>query len=200
MRGDLPSFEEARERLRALLLRDSVRTGEFTLASGRKSDFFVDCKPVALSAEGHLLLGTVLGALAGRFAPIYGYAAVPLGGCALASAASFASALRGEPLPAVFVRKEAKDHGTGRRVEGAGGLPGRRLAILEDVVTTGGSTLRAADGLRAHDLEPAGAVCIVDREEGGGEALRAAGIPLLALFTRTELVGARAAGRGDAAS
>jgi orotate phosphoribosyltransferase len=182
----LPSFEKARDGLRDLLRRHAVRHGTFKLASGRTSDFFIDCKAVVLSAEGHLLAGVALGALARSFAPLHGFAAVPLGGCALASAASFASALGAEPLPAVYVRKEAKDHGTGKAVEGAERLAGKRIVLLEDVVTTGGSTLRAAEALRGAGLEVAGTACLVDRREGGEEALRAAGIPLRSLFTRAD--------------
>jgi len=184
----LPSFEEARVRLGELLRTHAVRHGTFKLASGRTSDFFVDCKSVVLSAEGHLYAGVTLGRLAREFAPIHAFAAVPLGGCPLASAASLASAFGGEPVAAVYVRKEAKDHGTGKLVEGAERLPGPRAVLLEDVVTTGGSSLRAAEALRAAGLEVVGVACLVDRLEGGGEALGAAGVPLRALFTRRDFL------------
>jgi orotate phosphoribosyltransferase len=184
----LPSFQQARERLGDLLRRHAVRHGTFKLASGKTSDFFVDCKSVVLSAEGHLCTGVALGHLAETFAPLHAFAAVPLGGCPLASAASFASSLGPAPVPAVYVRKEVKDHGTGRLVEGAERLAGKRVVLLEDVVTTGGSSLRAAEALRGAGLEVAGTACIVDRLEGGEEALRAAGIPLCALFTRRDFL------------
>jgi len=187
----LPSFQQARERLGDLLRRHAVRHGTFKLASGRTSDFFVDCKSVVLSAEGHVCTGVALGHLAETFAPLHAFAAVPLGGCPLASAASFASSLGPAPIPAVYVRKEAKDHGTGRLVEGAERLEGKRVVLLEDVVTTGGSSLRAAETLRGAGLEVVGTACIVDRLEGGEEALRAAGIPLCALFTRRDFLPAR---------
>jgi len=184
----LPSFEEARARLGDLLRRHAVRRGTFQLASGRTSDFFVDCKTVVLSAEGHLLAGVTLGRLAQNFAPLHAFAAVPLGGCPLASAASLVTALAGDPVAAIYVRKEAKDHGTGKVVEGADRLPGPRVVLLEDVVTTGGSSLRAAAALRAAGLEVAGVACLVDRLEGGTEALASAGLPLRALFTRRDLL------------
>jgi orotate phosphoribosyltransferase len=184
----LPSFEQARDRLRELLRLHAVRHGTFKLASGRTSDFFVDCKTVVLSAEGHLCAGVTLGELARSFAPVHAFAAVPLGGCPLASAASFASSLGPAPVPAVYVRREAKDHGTGKRLEGAERVAGRRVVLLEDVVTSGGSSLRAAETLRAGGFEVAGTVCIVDRLEGGEEALRVAGIPLRALFTRRDFL------------
>jgi len=184
----LPSFEEARLRLGELLRAYAVRHGTFKLASGRTSDFFVDCKSVVLSAEGHLLAGVTLGRLARDFAPLHAFAAVPLGGCPLASAASLVTALADEPVAAVYVRKEAKDHGTGKLLEGADRLPGPRVVLLEDVVTTGGSSRRAAEALRGAGLEVAGVACLVDRLEGGAEALGAAGLPLRALFTRRDFL------------
>ncbi|MDI7268461.1 MAG: orotate phosphoribosyltransferase [Myxococcota bacterium] len=180
----LPDFGGARAALLEMIERHAVRRGTFKLASGRTSDFFIDCKSVVLSAEGHVLCGVALAALARAFDPVHAYAGVALGGCALASAASFASALLGEPVPALYVRKEPKDHGTGRLVEGTERLSGRRVVLLEDVVTTGGSTIRAAEALRGQGLDVAGAACIVDRVEGGREALDAAGLPLRSLFTR----------------
>jgi orotate phosphoribosyltransferase len=184
----LPTFEQARECLQELLRVHAVRHGTFKLASGRTSDFFVDCKTVVLAAEGHLCAGVTLGHLARSFAPVHAFAAVPLGGCPLASAASFASALGDMPVPAVYVRKEAKDHGTGKLIEGAERVAGKRIVLLEDVVTSGGSSLKAATTLRDAGFEVAGTVCILDRLEGGEEALRAAGIPLRALFTRKDFL------------
>jgi orotate phosphoribosyltransferase len=184
----LPSFEDARDRLGALLRTHAVRHGTFKLASGRTSDFFVDCKSVVLSAEGHLYAGVTLGRLAADFAPLHAYAAVPLGGCPLASAASLASILAGNPVAAVYARKEPKDHGTGKLVEGAERLPGPRVVLLEDVVTSGGSSLRAAEALRTAGLQVVGVACLVDRLEGGATALEAAGLPLRALFTRRDFL------------
>ncbi|MBI5486284.1 MAG: orotate phosphoribosyltransferase [Deltaproteobacteria bacterium] len=184
----LLSFDQARERLRELLRLHAVRHGTFKLASGRTSDFFVDCKTVVLSAEGHLCAGVTLGRLALSFSPVNAFAAVPLGGCPLASAASFASSLGPQPVPAIYVRKEAKDHGTAKLIEGAERVEGKRIVLLEDVVTTGGSSLRAAETLRAAGFEVAAAVCILDRLEGGEDAFRKAGIPLSALFTRRDFL------------
>ena len=184
----LPPFEEARNRLRELLRLHAVRHGTFKLASGRTSDFFVDCKTVVLSAEGHLCAGVTLGRVALELSPVHAFAAVPLGGCPLASAASFASSLGERPIPAIYVRKEAKDHGTGRRIEGAERVEGRRVVLLEDVVTTGGSSLRAAETLRGAGFEVAGVVCVLDRLEGGEAAFAAAAIPLRALFTRRDFL------------
>lgn len=182
----LPSFERARETLLDRLRAHAVRFGKFTLASGRTSDFFIDCKTVVLSAEGHVLCGVTLGHAAREFDPVHAYAGVALGGCALASAASFASAFGSPSVPALYVRKEAKDHGTERRIEGKERLAGDRVVLLEDVVTTGRSAIRATEALRAEGLNVVGTVCIVDRTEGGREAIESAGVPLRSLFTRRD--------------
>jgi orotate phosphoribosyltransferase len=114
-------------------------------------------------------------------------AGVELGGCPLASAVSLVSFQRGAPLDAVYVRKDVKDHGSKRLMEGDSRLsPGSRLAILEDVVTTGGSTLKAAEKLRAAGYVVAGVIALVDRQEGGREAILAAGLPLVSLFVRDD--------------
>ena len=122
------------------------------LASGRESDFFIDCKQAVLTAEGHALVGEVmLDALAALASAtlIVAVAGVELGGCSLASAVALTSFQRGAPLDAIYVRKDAKDHGSRRLLEGNAHLaPGSSVALLEDVVTTGGSTLKAAAKLR----------------------------------------------------
>src|SRR5262249_679669 len=147
-RRDMTTSVEARAKLLERLRRDAYRAGTFTLVSGKTSDFFIDCKRVCLTAEGHALVGEglfeQLSALeaAGRVGPIDGVAGVALGGCPLASAVSLWSQLRSHPLDALYVRKEAKDHGTRALIEGAL-RPGARVALLEDVLTTGGSS-RAA--------------------------------------------------------
>ena len=106
-----------------------------------------------------------------------------------AGAVSLTSWIKGRPLPALYVRKAAKDHGTKRMVEGDKSIrPGMRVAILEDVVTTGGSTLRTAATLRDVHLVPVGVVAIVDRLEGGREALAQAKLPLISLSTRSDFV------------
>ena len=97
--------------------------------------------------------------------------------------------MRGRPLDALYVRKEAKDHGTKKLVEGDKSIsPGTRVALLEDVVTTGGSSLKAVEKLRAAGATVVGIVALVDRLEGGAEAIRAAGIPLVAICTRRDFL------------
>jgi orotate phosphoribosyltransferase len=179
------------DRLLELLTAHSFARKKVILASGRESDFFIDVKQTALRAEGHALLAdALLRGLDGLPARVDAVAGVELGGCPLASAVALRSFERGCPLDAVYVRKEVKDHGSRRMLEGNAHLaPGTRVAVLEDVVTTGGSTLRAVDKLRAGGLEVVGVVAVIDRREGGAEAIRAAGLPLVALYGREDFLG-----------
>jgi orotate phosphoribosyltransferase len=179
------------------LLFDLLRTRSFArrrviLASGRESDFFIDCKQAVLTAPGHALVGQLmLDAVAQIPDPPVAVAGVELGGCPLASAVSLVSFQRGTPLDAIYVRKEAKTHGTGRLLEGNAHLAkGARIAILEDVVTSGGSTLKAAEKLRDAGYSIVGVVALVDRVEGGSEALAAEGLSLHALYTRMDFMNA----------
>ncbi len=180
---------EARTRLIALLTRLSYERKRVILASGRESDFFIDCKQTALTAEGHALLGELMFGALDALPVVEAVAGVELGGCPLASAVSLISFVKNRPLSALYVRKTQKDHGMKKLIEGdkstRSGMP---VALLEDVITTGGSTLRAAATLREAGLNPVGVVAIVDRLEGGHEALSAAGLPLVALTTRRDFI------------
>jgi orotate phosphoribosyltransferase len=179
----------ARARLLDLLRAHAFERKHVVLASGKESDFFIDCKRVVLSAEGHALVGEVMLDAIGQLLPCAAVAGVALGGCPLASAVSLTSFQRGAPLDAVYVRKEAKDHGSRQLLEGAARLPvGARVALLEDVVTTGGSTLQAADKLRGAGLTIAGVVAIVDRLEGGRDAIEASGLKLTSLYARSDFM------------
>ncbi|WP_437590621.1 orotate phosphoribosyltransferase [Sorangium sp. So ce1000] len=178
-----------RERLVALLRERSFEKKRVVLASGRESDFFIDCKQSVLTAEGHALVGSLMFEALDALPRCEAVAGVELGGCPLASAVSLTSFLRGRPLPALYVRKEVKDHGSRRLVEGDRGLaPGMPVAILEDVITTGGSTLKAVEKLRAAGASVVGVVALVDRLEGGAEAIRAAGLPLVTICTRRDFL------------
>jgi orotate phosphoribosyltransferase len=114
---------------------------------------------------------------------------VELGGCPLASAVSLVSFQKGRPLTGFYVRKERKDHGTAKLVEGDKSLkPGMRIALLEDVVTTGGSSLKAVETLKTAGAVVVGIIALVDRQEGGADTIRAAGLPLLTLSTRADFM------------
>jgi orotate phosphoribosyltransferase len=176
-------------RLFELLRTRAFERKRVVLASGKESDFFIDCKQAVLTAEGHALVGEVMLDALAAFAPCAAVAGVELGGCPLASAVALTSFGRGTPLDAVYVRKDAKEHGSRRLLEGNTRLPaGARVALLEDVVTTGGSTLKAAAKLRDAGYEIAGVVALVDRLEGGREAIEADGLRLVALFTRDDFI------------
>ncbi len=181
---------DARGLLLELLRTLSFQRRRVVLASGKESDFFIDCKQAVLTAEGHALVGPLMREAIRAF-PVRAraVAGVELGGCPLASAVAYASYQAGEPLDAIYVRKDAKDHGTRRLLEGDGRLaPGAPVAIVEDVITTGGSTRKAADKLRAAGYAIAGVVALVDRLEGGREALEAEGFVVTALYTRTDFI------------
>ncbi len=175
-----------REALAALLRQRSVRFGRFTLASGRTSDLYVDCKQTALTAEGHRLIGRLL--LRRMPEGVRAAGGLTLGADPLASALACVSAYEGRPVDAVIVRKEPKGHGTGRWVEHPGLPEGTKVVVLEDVITTGGSARKAIGRLRVEGFEPVLVLALVDREEGGKEAIEAEGLPVEALFTRRDLL------------
>ena len=181
-----------RERLKTLLLEKSYRKGTFTLTSGRTSDFYIDCKQTTLDAEGAWLCGRLLYEFLRQEAkPIEAVGGMTLGADPLVTAVSIVSYLEKAPIPAFIVRKEAKGHGTGNFIEGKSNLePGCRVALLEDVVTTGGTLLKVIERVEAEGFHVGLVATVVDREEGGAETLQQAGYPLKALFTRTQLVGA----------
>ncbi len=181
---------DARGKLLELLRSLSFQRRRVVRASGKESDFFIDCKQAVLTAEGHALVGPLLlEAFRGFDVRPAAVAGVELGGCPLASAVSFASFLARAPLDAIYVRKDAKDHGSRRLLEGDGRLAkGAPVAIVEDVITTGGSTLKAADKLRDAGYSVAGVVALVDRLEGGREALTTAGLAVRSLYTRADFL------------
>jgi orotate phosphoribosyltransferase len=179
---------ELKRRLARLLVEKSYREGDFVLASGRRSDYYFDCRVTALHAEGSWLIGTLFNHMLSEM-DIKGVGGMTMGADPLVAATTVISHEQGRPLHGLLVRKEAKGHGTGQFVEGLGNFStGDRVAMLEDVVTTGGSLLKACDRIRDAGLSIVAVCAILDREEGGREKLREAGYDLLALFTRAELV------------
>jgi orotate phosphoribosyltransferase len=181
--------ERHRARLLELLKRLSYEEREVTLASGRKSNFYIDCKQTVLGAEGHFLVGSLVNKLLADRAPeVEAIGGLTMGADPLASAVSTVSYLTGRPLQAFYVRKEPKGHGTGQWLEGIKSLrPGMPVAILEDVVTTGGSALKAIARSREFGLKVALVIGLVDREEGGREALEAEA-PVVTLFRKRDFV------------
>src|ERR1700690_1952270 len=166
-------FELKRARLLSELARLSYERREVTLASGLKSNFYIDCKQTVLTAEGNFLVGSLLLGLIRERAPgVEAIGGLTMGAAPLASAVSTLSYVAGPPLAAFYVRKEPKGHGTGQWIEGIKSLrPGLPVAIVEDVVTTGGSAMKAIARAREFGLEVRLILGLVDREEGGGEQL-----------------------------
>lgn len=175
------------QRLLTLLAQRSAKRGAFTLASGRQSDLYIDCRLTTMHPEGLSLIGPL--ALAQLRAN--GWTADAVGGLTLGAdpvsyAIAYASQLAGTPVRAFTVRKEAKTHGTGKLIEGAF-LPGDRVVVIEDVITTGGSALKAVDAIRAAGGVILGVLSVVDREEGGREALEATGLAVASLARASEI-------------
>jgi orotate phosphoribosyltransferase len=172
------------DRLQALLVERSLRLGEFTLASGTRSTYYIDARRTTMTAEGQALVGR-LGWEAIRDA---GLRPTHVGGLTLgADPVSYAIAHHSwheaEPIDAFTVRKATKEHGTGQRIEG--GLPaGARVVVVEDSMTTGGSALQAIDVLREHGVEILGVLSVVAREAGARERLLAAGVPSVLSLVR----------------
>ncbi len=173
------------DQLAALLARLSYREGDFTLASGAKSTFYLDAKQVTYHPDGVEFVGNAVLQLAREF----GAQAVggpTLGADAIVSNAVYASALAGHPLPGFIVRKEAKQHGLGKWVEGVDPR-GKKVVIVEDVTTSGGSLLKAVEHVREAGAEIVVATAVVDREQGGAAAIEAAGIPFRPLCTISQV-------------
>jgi orotate phosphoribosyltransferase len=172
----------------ALLAERSAKRGQFTLASGKQSTFYIDARLTTMSPEGLSIIGplalSVLGKTDWRVDAIGG---LTLGADPISYAISYASAQSNRPLRAFTVRKEAKDHGTGKLLEGPF-RRGDRVAVIEDVITTGGSALRAIDAVRAAHGIVAGVLALVDREEGGRQAIEGAGVSVVALVTAGQIM------------
>lgn len=180
-----------RDELMQILRELSYEQREVTLASGRKSNFYFDGKQTALHPRGAVLVGKAFYAELQHFpGPIEGVGGLTLGADPIATATSMISSMEGNPIPAFIIRKEPKGHGTGQWLEGRKNLkPGARVVIVEDVTTTGGSSLKAVDRAIQEGLNVVGIVTLVDREEGARENIEPQGIALRAVFTRTQVVG-----------
>lgn len=169
-------------------IRSFTKGGEIKLASGRSSNFYFNMKPTMLDPEGASLIGSlVCAALSGKKVDMVG--GLEMGAVPLATAVAVASQLSGWPLPAFFVRKQAKEHGTQSLVEGlpkGDTLKGRSVVILEDVTTTGGSAMKAIEAVRAEGAVIDRVISVVDRLEGAADAFASAGIPFTALLTTTD--------------
>lgn len=176
---------DERARLRELLKTHSLMFGEFTLRSGKKSNFYFDSKKTTLLPEGAWLTArAVLRTLRERGIEAEAIGGMTLGADPIVCAVAALSHVEGPSLRAFIVRKEAKEHGTGRQIEG-NLEPGSRVVIVDDVVTTAGSTVRSIEAAEQAGHRVVAVLCVVDREEGGGEKL--ARWPFFPLFRRSEI-------------
>jgi orotate phosphoribosyltransferase len=175
-----------------LLAERSVKRGQFTLASGKRSEYYIDARLTTMSPEGLSVIGPLaLVALRTSGWPVDSVGGLTLGADPISYAVSYASAASPPPLRAFTVRKEVKAHGTGKQIEGPF-REGDHVAVIEDVITTGGSALRAIDAVRGANGIVSGVLALVDREEGGRGVIEDAGVQVITLVTATELVRARA--------
>jgi orotate phosphoribosyltransferase len=172
---------DARDRLIALLREHALVVGDVVLTSGAHASYYVDAKRAILLPEGFAALGELVAAQAAA------WGADAVGGMTMGADPIACAALAGGFTgSAFFVRKEVKAHGLSRRIEGPLLDPGTRCAVVEDVVSTGGSTLTAIGALRDEGFEICGVIAVLDRLMGGREAIEAAGLPFTALFTRKD--------------
>lgn len=179
-----------KDRLLNMLKELSFERKEILLASGRRSNFYIDCKQTALTAEGLYLIGNIFLSMIKEIGEdVDAVAGVSLGGDPLVCATSYASFISGRDLPALIIRKELKGHGTEVYVEGKKNLhENAKVIILEDVVTTGGSILKACERLVQERLRVAYIISLVDREEGGRENLEKAGYRLYSVFGKRDFI------------
>lgn len=181
----------ARDELKAILQKKSIRAGEFTLASGRKSDFYVDCRVTTMDCRGAILVGEVAfeaveKTLASSELNPDAIGGMTMGADPISLAIAMESSRRGQPLQMFSVRKEAKKYGTGKRVEG-NFHSGNTVILVEDTATTGGSTLKAMDAIEAEGGKVAFVLILVDRQEGAKEVIEKRGVSVLSIFGKDEL-------------
>jgi orotate phosphoribosyltransferase len=178
-----------RQRLKKIIIELSYEKRNVVLASGRSSDFYFDGKQTTLHPEGGYLTGKLFFESIRDIEGVEGVGGLTLGADPIATATSVVSFLEGKPIPGFIIRKEPKGHGTGAWLEGRKNLkPGARVVIVEDVVTTGGSSLKAIKRAEEEGLTVLGVVTLVDREEGGRESIEKEGYWMKSIFTKAEIL------------
>ncbi len=192
------TISEMKERLAEIILERSFKYSDnppFTLASGRQSNYYFNCKPTTLDPEGMNLIGTVIFDMV-KDANITAAGGLTLGADPIANALSVISYQKGKPIKSFIVRKDVKDHGTKSAIEG-NVQAGELVLIIDDVITTGGSTIAAIEQARKAGLVVAGVITLIDREEGGRENIGQHVENIRSILTRTEIMAVRA-GKMDA--
>ena len=179
---------EQLKELRDIIREKSLRAGDFTLSSGKKSSYYLDCRMTTLDPRGALLIARlILDRIRTENIQADAIGGLTMGADPIATAVAVVSGLEAKPIPAFIVRKESKGHGTQRSIEGYDGKPGSRVIVVDDVCTTGGSILVAAEKAEEAGYKVTAAFCVVDREEGGTEQI-VKRYPFYALFTAKELL------------
>ncbi len=176
---------DKKQRLRDIVAAKSLLSGQFTLASGKPSGFFFDMKKTMFDPEGASLVGELIYDLVAGDSDCKAIGGLELGAVPIAVAVAMKSAGTKRPIDAFFVRKEVKDHGTAKLIDG-NFTPGSTVIVLEDVTTTGGSAMKAVKAVRAQGGIVAKIVTIVDRLEGARENLGKEGLELVSLFTNDD--------------
>jgi orotate phosphoribosyltransferase len=178
-----------REKLANLLRTKSMVRGEFTLSSGKKSNYYMDCKLTTLDPQGALLTGHCVLELLGEMGVTPdAIGGLSMGADPLVTATGVVSAIEKRPLPGFLVRKEAKKHGRQKQLEGLENPRGKRVVIVDEVCTTGGSTQEAIEAAEREGCEVVAVISLVDREEGGSQMLRSK-YNYRSIFTARELLG-----------
>jgi orotate phosphoribosyltransferase len=173
------------KQLKQELLSNALKFGDFTLASGQKSAYYINSKTVTLSAKGSFLVGVNLLPLVPKNCSAVG--GLTLGADPLVSSLTVISHQAGRPLQGFLVRKEKKEHGTGNQIENAP-AQGSSVVIVDDVITTGGSALKATEVMLECGYKVERVLCLVDRQQGGEAAFAKLGIPLCSLFKIEEFL------------
>jgi len=182
-------IDKVRERLGEIILERSFKYSEdppFTLASGRKSNYYFNCKPTTLDPEGMNLIGQVLFDML-QDTPITAAGGLTLGADPIANALAVISYQMGRPIKSFIVRKDIKNHGTKSAIEG-NVQAGERVVIIDDVITTGGSTIIAIEHARGAGLVIDRVITLIDREEGGRESILKHAQTVQSVFTRTQIM------------
>jgi orotate phosphoribosyltransferase len=179
---------EILQELRTIIRKKSLRVGDFTLSSGKKSSYYLDCRTTTLDPRGALLIARlILETIRKERIQADAIGGLTIGADPIAAAVAVVSEIEGQPIHAFIVRKEAKGHGTQRFIEGYDGAKGSRVIIVDDVCTTAGSLLKAAEKAEEAGYQVVATFCVVDREEGGTELLQKK-YPFYALLTAKDLL------------
>lgn len=184
-------LDKLKFRLLKIIKEKSYEKKDVILASGRKSDFYIDCRQTTLHPEGAYLVGKIFyDMVKGLESKVEAVGGPTMGADPIATAVSIVSQIEGKPIPAFIVRKEPKKHGLGQWIEGRKNLAkSAKVVIVEDVVTTGGSSIQAVKRAEEEGLKVVAVFAVVDREEGGAEKIREAGYEFKAIFTKRDVVG-----------